>query len=300
MSDTISPLFILGLQRSGTTWMANSLGGHPDIAAVEAIDHQGVHESIFFSHFAVAYGDLDDDDNFQRFAADFTACDYFLISQLDPDAFVEARPRTYPEAFSWVMERVAQRKGASVWLEKSPHHTLLGDQLAQAYPTARFVCVTRDAVGLLRSRMLGFGRSKPNWLARIPVLMRGCLAISLYNKYCRGFCHRQPRAILARYEDMVAHQQSVMSRITDFLGLPFDSILLERRYRPNTSFASEDDRKSALNVFDRILIRTVMTLLGLVPQSILHRLSEGRARRRGIDWPLWCWKRKPDHVRHIS
>ncbi len=300
MSDTITPLFILGLQRSGTTWMANSLGGHPSIVAIEAEEHQGVHESIFFSHFAQAYGDLADDSNFNNFAADFTACDYFLLCELDPADFIAARPRTYFEAFSWVMDRVAQRQNATYWLEKSPHHTLLGDQLAEAYPTARFVCVTRDAVGLLRSRMLGFGRSKPSWLARMPVLLRGCLAISLYNKYCREFCRRQPRALLARYEDMIADQQRVMTTITAFLGLPFDPILLERRYRPNTSFTTETDRESALNLLDKIMIRTVMTLLGIIPRSVLQSISQGRAERRGIDWPNWCWRRNPDHVRHIS
>ena len=38
-------VFVLGLQRSGTTWVANMLHGSGSVAAVAAEDHRGVHES---------------------------------------------------------------------------------------------------------------------------------------------------------------------------------------------------------------------------------------------------------------
>src|SRR5215510_14892870 len=66
------PVFVLGLERSGTTWVANMLGGHSQGVCVEAPGH-GSHSSLFFSYFARVYGDLEDDDNFRRFATDFAA-----------------------------------------------------------------------------------------------------------------------------------------------------------------------------------------------------------------------------------
>ena len=74
------PLFVLGAQRSGTTWTANLLAAHPQVAAVQSDDHFGIHESIFFSHFARAFGDLDDDANFDRFVAQFVTSDYYVLS----------------------------------------------------------------------------------------------------------------------------------------------------------------------------------------------------------------------------
>src|SRR5919108_3944767 len=84
-SDRPTPVFVLGLERSGTTWLANILASHPQAVAVQSEDHFGVHESIFFSHFAPAYGDLNEEHNFRRFATDFTASDYYLLSGLPAD-----------------------------------------------------------------------------------------------------------------------------------------------------------------------------------------------------------------------
>ena len=92
------PVFVLGLQRSGTTWLASLLGGHPKVACVESADHFGIHESIFFSHFAREYGDLADDANFERFARDFGDSDYYLLSGVEERWLAERRPRSYTEA----------------------------------------------------------------------------------------------------------------------------------------------------------------------------------------------------------
>jgi hypothetical protein len=75
-----TPVFVLGQHRSGTTWLANILANHHRVVAVQSDDHFGVHESIFFSHFARAYGDIADETNFRRFAADFAASDYYILT----------------------------------------------------------------------------------------------------------------------------------------------------------------------------------------------------------------------------
>jgi len=42
-------VFILGLQRSGTTWLANMLAALPQVAAVAHESHRGVHESVVWA-----------------------------------------------------------------------------------------------------------------------------------------------------------------------------------------------------------------------------------------------------------
>lgn len=78
-----TPVFVLGVQRSGTTWLANILAQHSRAIAVQADDHFGIHESIFFSHFARVYGDLGDEANFERFATDFATSDYYVLTGLE-------------------------------------------------------------------------------------------------------------------------------------------------------------------------------------------------------------------------
>lgn len=290
---TITPIFVLGIQRSGTTWLANTLSGHPDIVAVEAEDHQGVHESIFFSHFARAYGDLSNDENFRRFADDFTASDYFLLSDISDEWFRDQRPSSYAEAFGKVMDEMARRKGAAYWVEKSPHHTLLSSKLAAEFPNALFVCVVRDPVTLIRSRLWAFGRVPPPYPARAFTILRACAAVSLYQRHLADFCARSKRAVLVSYEEMKADLIGTMTHVMVFLGGRFHPAMLEKRFRPNTSFASDGKKAGALGAADRALIRLASTLLRIVPLGWLRSIEESRSRRRGIEWPPWCWKRRP-------
>lgn len=42
------PVFVVGRNRSGTTWLANQLCEHPDIAGVQQERRHGIHESAYF------------------------------------------------------------------------------------------------------------------------------------------------------------------------------------------------------------------------------------------------------------
>jgi hypothetical protein len=292
MSEPI-PIFVLGIQRSGTTWMANALSAHPDVTAVQAEDHQGVHESIFFSHFAAQYGDISDDERFEGFVRDFAACDYFMLSEVPESWFRDRRPRTYPQAFRCLMDEMARREGTRYWVEKSPHHTLLSWEIAASFPEAKFICVVRDPVDLIRSRLWAFGRTPPGYPARLSPMLRACAAVSLYQRHLADFAARCGRARLVRHEDMKLDLEGTMRRVMEFVGGEYDPSMLERRFRPNTSFASEGARASAFGALDRAVIRTAGALLRLVPLGTLRDAERRRRLERGIDWPSWCWKRRP-------
>ena len=70
-----------------------------------------------------------------------------------------------------------------MWLEKSPHHTLMADQLARDFPDARFLCIVRDP----RSNYLSMlrwdqrrGRNIEGLVGRyVPVRIHEALAHSL-------------------------------------------------------------------------------------------------------------------------
>jgi hypothetical protein len=289
----VTPIFVLGIQRSGTTWMANVLAAHPAMAAVQARDHRGVHESIFFSHFAAEYGDISDDERFDRFTRDFAASDYFILSGVSESWFRNRRPRTYPDAFKCLMDEMARRESARYWVEKSPDHTLLSWELAAAFPGAKFVCIVRDPVGIIRSRLWAFGRTPPAYPARLWTLLRACAAVSLYQRHLADFASRCDRAVLARYEDMRADLAATMRSTMEFLGGEYDASMLERRFSPNTSFPKEGDRDRAFGAADRAVIRAAMALLSLVPLGWLRGAERKRRLDRGVVWPSWCWKRRP-------
>jgi len=282
---------VLGLQRSGTTWMANLLSEHPQITSVQAAEHRGIHESIFFSHFARAYGDLAEDATFERFVRHFTSSDYYLLTGL-PKAWLERqRPRSYAEAFRLVMDKVARTRRATCWLEKSPHHTLLCDVLARQLPDARFLCVVRSDLGLARSRLWAYGRTPERNPARFLTLTRAVAANALYSRKLRRFAHRCPRALLVSHEAMVEDLEREMRRAADFLGLPFDTRILRSRFAANSSFGSTQARSQALTWPDRAIVGLLGHVGRIVPLTWLDALERRRARAGALDWPDWCWTR---------
>jgi hypothetical protein len=286
------PIFVLGLQRSGTTWVANMLGAHSQVACVESEDHHGVHESVFFSHFARAYGDLGDDGNFHRFATDFAASDYYVLTGIEEGWLWRRRPRSYAAAFRDLMEEMARRQGARFWIEKSPHHTLLCRQLARDFPDARFVCVVRESSSRVRSLLWGVRRKPPSYPQRTGFLLMACASNDFYSRTLERFTLECNRSILVRYEDLVHDAEGNMRRIADFVGVPFDAAMLEPRFAPNSSFRSAQERDRALGAVDRGLIRGFAMVLRLVPLPLLGRFNAWHNKRDRMSWPAWVWRRR--------
>lgn len=291
-ASAILPVFVLGLQRSGTTWLANLISSHADMTSIGSADHQGIHESIFFSHFARSYGDLEDQQNYSRFMRDFCCSDYYVLSGLPPGWLHDRHPANYADAFQWLMDEVARRRGARGWVEKSPHHTLLGDELSRIYPKARFVCVIRDYLDMIRSRLWAYGREPLPYPERIYQIARACAVNSLYERYLRRFCRDNKRALLVFYQDLKSSKTSEINRVFDFLGLDRVGDDFSTEYAANSSFVSPAQKEQGLTGVDRFFIHVFKWLIKWAPYSILVRLESG-ARNKGVDWPDWCWKINP-------
>ncbi|CTQ34792.1 sulfotransferase family protein [Jannaschia rubra] len=285
-------VFVLGLQRSGTTWVANMLHGSGAVAAVAAEDHRGVHESLFFSHFARAFGPLSDPAARDAFRTAFAASDYWLLTGL-PDALLDAAiatARDHAQVFEVVMDAVADRQGAPLWLEKSPHHTLLARDLARRYPAARFVCVTRDSRTLIASRLSAYGRSPPRGARRLADIARGALANALHTRYLRRFAAAEPRAHLLRYDTLAADPDRGRADLVRALGLAVAPDTLVSAFAPNTSH----DRGAGtrrLSGLDLAVVRLADALGRALPLGVLGRIERRRRERRGADWPGWVWRR---------
>jgi hypothetical protein len=288
-----TPVFVLGLQRSGTTWLANVLANHPNAVAVQAEDHFGIHESIFFSHFARAYGDLDDDLNFRRFAAEFTTSDYYMLTGLPPDWLLSDRPGSYPEAFRNVMDEMARRRGGvQLWIEKSPTHTLLAEELAAAFPDARFVGIERRPEPVIASQLRLDGDEPLRYPRRLLRLLSMCLTYSLNQRWLARFCRECDRCRSTSYEALSANPARETERICAFLGVRFTDSMLDLPWRRNTSFEGRHQRSGSLNSLDRALVTVAVALLRLVPLSLLRSFHDRRKARHGIEWPDWCWRRR--------
>lgn len=289
----ITPVFVLGLQRTGTTWMGNLLCTHADIAGISAEDHRGIHESIYFSHFAVVFEDLNDEETRQRYVDYFTASDYYILSELPAQWLSDTleKTRSHAEIFDLLMSAVAKRAGAKFWVEKSPHHSALADELLAAFPHARFICVTRPSLTLVRSRLKAYGRSAPKYPKRLFDIARGVLANTYFTRSLKRFSERTPQAMHVNYQAFETDTAAELGRIAGFLGLNVSGFAQVPLYAPNSSFASAADKTRSFSTVDRFLVQLFSVAAGLIPLPALRAIQRSVLESKGVQWPDWCWRR---------
>jgi len=213
--DTPGPIFIGGLDRSGTSLIYALLASHPRIAMTRRTN--------WWSYFADQYGDLDDAGNLDRLLADMSR--YRRHRKLDPDfaslrAAVVSGPRTYGRLFGLLEAQHAERLGKPRWGDKSLHTERYADRVFSDFPTARLVHMVRDprdryASVLKRWKRLrgGVGAATAAWLASVRLAERNARE------------HPQQYLIL-RYEDLASDPEKELRRVSAFIGEAYDQAML--------------------------------------------------------------------------
>lgn len=258
------PLFVLGKQRSGTTWLANQLSQHSQIAAVRDDHHGGVHESAYFSHVAGRYGDLARRTNFVEFTEVMAVSDTLRIAAVDKAFLYSLWPSTYEYIFQAVMGEVARRKEARYWLDKTPEHTLMIHRLAAIYPDAKFIAIVRDAHDVMRSNVGRYRRS--GWRRQFG-LFYGTLNLVHYTKEIAQYARRSRRIKVIRFEDMRSQPEKTFRELVTFLELDFEAALLKEAYVPNTTFWAEREgqRHKVLSQREKRLISAALKVGNYLP-----------------------------------
>lgn len=297
-----NPIFVLGKHRSGTTWLANSLCQHPQIVGAAHESHYGIHESGFFSYVYDRYGDLTCKNNYTEFVEVMCASDYFNLTGVTKEFLYRLWPTSYEDCFRAIMDDYATRKGARYWLEKSPSHTLLTDQLAIFYPDATFVSIVRDVKSVVVSSLV-LRNSKhesvvPNSIvSNYFAISTSVLRWIFYKKSLESLRKKSDRVTVVDYSSMHADRAGVLHLICDFLDLPFDPIMIEdSAFAPNTSFRTGIDRDQALSDNQSRFVALLEQVFALIPFSVLRFLHLGKKRLKGRpDLPEWFFSLQPFH-----
>lgn len=291
------PIFVVGKQRSGTTWLGNLLLSHPDVAGVHHETHHGIHESAYFSHVAGRYGDLSQFQNYAEFAAVMARSDYFRLAGASFDDLMELYPASYPQVFRVVMDRLARRQGASNWVEKTPMHTDCMPAIAEHYPDARFVGIQRNPVDVAFSSVYRHGR--------VPAAQRLlALARATTDKYLLdGLIHRMrarhpERVHIVQYNNLLNRKSATLDRLCDALDLP--RVPLHSQYAANSSYsppsaASLDEKppKTAevRPAYEAMFIRQLyVRVLPNIPLDVLAGLKRVLYPKTCSSLPPWFFR----------
>jgi hypothetical protein len=154
--------FIVGMARSGTTWLGRALGSHPAVAVFG--------ETNFFGRLYVpprgdgTYGErelkrvreLQQTREWSATTGDASGCltntppsEYPLL--VDRALQAQAVPSPPADVFARLATEVAVTERKTRVLEKTPHHVHWLARIAESFPNARFVVVHREPYGFALS-----------------------------------------------------------------------------------------------------------------------------------------------------
>ncbi|MGH9215236.1 MAG: sulfotransferase family protein [Acidimicrobiales bacterium] len=218
------PVFVAGLERTGTSLMYALLASHPRIAMTRRTN--------LWTHFYGQYGDLGDDANLERCLD--TMMRYRRIVKLRPDRErlrheFRTGERTYGRLFALLSQQHAERLGKPRWGDKSLNTERYARPIFDAYPDARILHMIRDprdrfASSLTRwqRRRGGIGAGTAEWLASARLALRNA--------------RDHPDAYrLIRYETVVSAPEQSMRDVCDFIDEPFAPEMLSLQGAPQFS-----------------------------------------------------------------
>jgi len=284
------PIFIIGNQRSGTTWLANILCQHSKIVGVQS-EPFGIRESYYFNIIDRYFGNLKNDNNFNQFIDVFSSSDYFILTKVDKDIFYKERPTNYVQSFKLLMNTFAEKNNAEFWLEKTPGHTLYLNKLSKYFKTASFIGIKRDIVDILKSAVRR-NTFRNNRIKKLFILRR-VLQYYKYDKHLNKFNSISNRILLINYEFLRKNPKKIISKVCQFLNIEFESSLLTQHYEKGTSFSSFDnkfERERVLTKFEIKMVRWLSHIFRILPYIFYRILYSYQLHIRPRTLPLSLWR----------
>ena len=228
----VTPILVVGLNRSGTKWLSNILCNHPLVAGVQSERARGILETNLFHRMREKFY-LRAADDYIGFVELWRQSEFFRLINEQSDYLYTLTPR--PQSFIWifnhVMTRYAGRQNAVYWLQKCDPDRAI--EVAAEIDRVRFIVIRRDMLDVAQSaHQMNKNRGVQHSVLRsIPGIAR---AEKLIRKI-----EAEYSAVTVNYDELREDPHRVVEDLCGRLELPFDPSLLEVPFAPNTSFRGE-------------------------------------------------------------
>jgi O-antigen/teichoic acid export membrane protein len=220
--STDSPIFIVGLSRSGTTLLSRMLDAHSNIAIFPETGWYLVLDCL---------GCIREFTNPLQTSLFLNEVWKSLRFYRDPAARIVAdeasKQSRYVGPTVHLLEKLgrayAKERHAEIWGEKTPGHVLWLPQIRELFPRSRILFMVRDPRDVLVSYddRWNRGRRDTDYLIRTAALLKFHLVHLLYRPV---FPREQVRWV--KYESLAAHPAAELEQICDFLGVNFETSML--------------------------------------------------------------------------
>lgn len=232
------PVFIVGMQRSGTTLLRSVLSSHPSLTIAP--------ETHFLTSFVDHGANADPMDmaGFLEFWSKFSASTRFLDLGLDESgirqAIIDGEDLSYRNVFGNVLNAYARKMGKPRWGEKTPSHLRYIHVLLQWFPGARVIYLVRDPRAVAGSLVQvpwrnssagnrGLRKLEPKPVRRLRRVFHDASTWqSDLERYLVPWA-TDPRVKVVRYEDLTQRPEQTARAVCTFLNETFDTGMIGSR-----------------------------------------------------------------------
>jgi len=228
-SAAMQRVFLLGCPRSGTTFLQAALSGHPEIASIpetaffERTLPDRVDQEVVGLDFATENPRRRRGREYLRIQRRARRALRRVARELGlPPGRIGVRPGLagYVGTFTRLLDSMAQARGCSAWLEKTPSHVFYLDLIERYVPDARCIHLLRRGEDVIASAVeasflysrigegLSFCHGIPWWVAYWNA------AVQMHRRYAGMDNHH-----VVFYEDLVRDFPREFERLCDFIGV---------------------------------------------------------------------------------
>lgn len=210
---TSKPIFIVGMNGSGTTMLLDSLNNHPDIYGFR----RETKIIPYFIRSAGKYGDLTKDENFLRMWEDFRSISFFKYVNNGKKVPLPGNWRDAPRSVAGVIDGTlsyfSEKDGKSRWCEKTPMHAQHISLLAETFTSAKFIHIIRDGRACAASFHRRWGYTPE-------------LTVYRWKHIVQDARHQGEeipgRYFELKYEELTGDPDTWLTNVCEFLQIPFD------------------------------------------------------------------------------
>ncbi len=315
--DHVSPIFIVGAPRSGTTLCGRILDAHPDIAIADEI--------IFFDIILKARSVIPELDTVDRIRAFFA-----LLPRMDHARYwrgieaelsevqkrLEADPNaSYQRFYLFLMQAYAEGRGALRCGDKTPWNVRHLATIVRWFPNARIIHLVRDPRANIASK-----RQLPRTSEDvISSTLKWAIDIDAAARFARSSAATSERFMEIRYEDLVRDPETAVRRLCQMVGVPFFPAMLEFHHSSDVMFKSQPWKEGVFRPVSQGSIErwrgelrpTQVLLIELLTAGAMRRYGYERAARPrqvwlALPWQIWrevrLWLRfkRADRARRLA
>lgn len=246
----IQPIIILGVNRNGTTLLANTLIKNFGVTALHHPLHFGFFESNLYAN-TIHYKDFNQLNDYLRFLGEYSSSDAFQITGFEYEDFLDHHYPNFLDFFLEMHEHLCLKEGNKHFLFKldsgalaDPRYleTMLAN-LKKRYKKVHFICIQRKFEAYLNSQLYMNNRTYNGLTGGLQNMLKKTTATAYYYYFYQQMHHliTQEQGLYLRYETLIDKQQETLRAIEEFLNINVEVKNIE--FSRNTSFQGKNRKR---------------------------------------------------------